>query len=580
MKNFLRERIMIKHFWLVMFPLSLSIVLLSPSGESEIIRIPFDYPTIQEGINASEEGDTVLITEGIYTGQGNRDITFNGKAIKVTSESGAEKTIIEPNGNEQEPYCGFIFNNGENENSVLDGFTIRKGARFGNPGGGGIEINSSSPSIENCIIENNKGGGIGVCSQGSVNASPLIANCQISGNDDWGGMAGGIACCASTAPYIVDCTISDNSGSGLHCYNSYSSPTIVNTRIMCNSANKGAGIHAIVHTFPTISNCLIISNSAAYAGGGIYFEHPLGPSVKIENCTISENSADYGGGIYCLECENSIEILNSILWDNSADHGSEIYMDRLDIISISYSDVYGGQQNIHICDNCTLQWGSGMINQDPLFSSGYWGSHYLSHIAAGQLMDSPCIDTGSELAKDIFYLSLNETIYMDEMTTRRDHVEDSGFVDIGYHCSINIPTRSPTPTGTWFSPTQTPTFPCISTGIKLEMPSHTFKTGDLCYLWMFVCNLNGDPMTQYPLFLILDVYGDYWFAPSWKSNQEGFDYYISNWPEGLTEFVVIDAFVWPGDIGEASGITFHAAFTDPQMTRILGETDSWTFGWE
>ena len=108
-----------------------------------------DYTTIQDGITASVAGDTVLLAAGTYTGVGNRDIDFLGKAITVTSESGPDVTIID---------CetlgrGFYFHNGESEDAFVSGFTITNG-RVRDQGGGIYCINSS-PTIIDCIIINN-----------------------------------------------------------------------------------------------------------------------------------------------------------------------------------------------------------------------------------------------------------------------------------------------------------------------------------------------------------------------------------------------------------------------------------------
>ncbi len=70
-------------------------------ASATIIDIPDDYPTIQAGINAASNGDTVLIQPGIYY----ENIDCDGKSIMVTSNfifdsdsSTIEQTIIDGGG--------------------------------------------------------------------------------------------------------------------------------------------------------------------------------------------------------------------------------------------------------------------------------------------------------------------------------------------------------------------------------------------------------------------------------------------------------------------------------------------------
>ncbi len=110
-------------------------------------------------------GADVEIQPSIYTGQDNRDIDFRGKAITVRSSDPQDwdtvaTTIIDCNGNETEPHRGFYFHRAEENKSVLKGLTIINGDI---DNGGGIYCRNSSPSINNCIIKNNKatyGGGL------------------------------------------------------------------------------------------------------------------------------------------------------------------------------------------------------------------------------------------------------------------------------------------------------------------------------------------------------------------------------------------------------------------------------------
>jgi len=64
------------------------------SAKAETIYVPQNYPTIQAGIDAAVDGDTVLIADGIYTGAGNKNISVQGKAIVVKSANGPANCII------------------------------------------------------------------------------------------------------------------------------------------------------------------------------------------------------------------------------------------------------------------------------------------------------------------------------------------------------------------------------------------------------------------------------------------------------------------------------------------------------
>ncbi len=110
---------------------------------------PFD--AIQEAIDVARDYDIVIVSDGTYTGVGNRDIRFNGKAIAVRSEGGPEDCIVDCQGNGR----GFIFDFGESPESVLDGFQIINGRPQSDGAGGGILIVNSNPHIKNCQVRDN-----------------------------------------------------------------------------------------------------------------------------------------------------------------------------------------------------------------------------------------------------------------------------------------------------------------------------------------------------------------------------------------------------------------------------------------
>jgi len=227
--------------------------------------VPNQYPTIQAAIDMAEDYDMVLVADGTYTGPGNRDIDFLGKAITVRSENGPENCIVDS----QKKDCAFYFHNSEDASSVLEGFTLTNGYQRG----GGIFCVASSPTVNNCIISNNIGCGI-LCRD----SSPVISNCKIVHN--WAPDGSGIGCMRGSSPIIRSCVISGNKatqyGGGIRCDGS--TLMITNCIITGNSALGGGGIFCAVSS-PEITNCIFWGN-----------ESPDGPQIylwKISSALVS-----------------------------------------------------------------------------------------------------------------------------------------------------------------------------------------------------------------------------------------------------------------------------------------------------
>jgi len=253
-------------------------VTLSGTAVADIINVPGDYPTIQSGINAAQDGDEVVVADGTYTGAGNRNVVFAGKAITLRSENGPTNCIIDC----ERLGRGFIFYELDTPATVVDGFTITNG--LGHPGGAIYAYYFSSPTITNCIITGNTG--------------------------DAGG-GGGIYCAMCSA-------------------------TITNTIITGNTAiGDGGGIYTEAGN-STITNSLISGNTADSGGGGVYSNWS---SPTITNSTIAGNTAgNVAGGAY-FGGETSPTIINSIVWGNGLE---EIYVDESSTLVVSYSNVQGG----------------------------------------------------------------------------------------------------------------------------------------------------------------------------------------------------------------------------------------------
>jgi len=230
----------------------------SSAFEDGSATYPFD--AIQEGLDAADGGDTVLVRDGIYSGFGNTDLDLGGKAITLVSENGPYNSIIYL----RREGRGFIFQSVEKTDATVDGFFIGWGLETH---GGGIYIgNDCHPTITNCIIH----------------------GCEAEEN------GGGIYCTDLTEPEILNCLITENvagNGAGLYLGDG-AAPEMTGTQITGNHAfTDGGGIYCAGNN--DISDCTLSENHANEYGGGIKSN---GESSAFEGCTLTYNSAPFGGG--------------------------------------------------------------------------------------------------------------------------------------------------------------------------------------------------------------------------------------------------------------------------------------------
>jgi hypothetical protein len=110
------------------------------------------FATIQEAVNASVDGDSILLADGIYRDIHYQGILYWGKAITIRSESGdPERCIIDAEGRSG---SGFLFCFDETPGSVLEYVSVINGYSWTGMGGG-ILIDNASPTIRGCILRDN-----------------------------------------------------------------------------------------------------------------------------------------------------------------------------------------------------------------------------------------------------------------------------------------------------------------------------------------------------------------------------------------------------------------------------------------
>ena len=279
---------------------------------------PFD--AIQEAIDASYDGNTVIVRDGRYSGPGNVNVSFLGKAITVQSLNGPAACTIDCGGAATAAVArAFMFIGGESRYAVLSGFTITGGyAEIG----GGILCSGSSPVIRgNCIsgCSARYGGGI-YCNGGS----PLIDGNTISScsavssggglyafsssvamtdntitNNTTTGDGGGVGLSECFWLEITRCSITSNNsthnGGGAY-FRKCRGMTFSDSTISHNASTDGAGVYLYDDRYPVLSGNTIVGNEATGTGGGIGGDS--NGYLTVEGSHISGNSAAFGGGIY------------------------------------------------------------------------------------------------------------------------------------------------------------------------------------------------------------------------------------------------------------------------------------------
>jgi hypothetical protein len=271
--------------------LILTCLLSALSSQAAVIIVdddgPADFNKIPDAINASLDGDTILVKPGTYR----QKISFNNMAVTLTGENPDDPNVVEATVITTDLGYSVSFDFEEGNGSVLTGFTIT---------GQGIHCYGTSPTITKNIIRNCNGHGI----HGENDAAPMISHNTIVASR-WQGIY------RCNGP-ITQNIISENNGGIAYC----DGP--ITDNLISNNANLDSGRGgALSFCSGLIKGNVLADNYSAYKGGACYE-----CTGDILQNTISGNASAIAGGGIC-NCRG--RIINNIIAGNISESGGGLF---------------------------------------------------------------------------------------------------------------------------------------------------------------------------------------------------------------------------------------------------------------
>jgi hypothetical protein len=256
----MRDSLRLSYVWFALalaVPVEATTYVVRPDGGG-------DFPTIQEAIDAAVDGDVIELTEGVFRGDGNRNLDYLGKAITVRSTHGdPTRCVIDCEGDWNSQHRGVVFQNREGASSILEGITIRNGFAIQTGYGGALRCVESGPTIRNCILaENVSHRGGAAYGQASL---VTFESCIIRDNLSYD--FGGSMYFRLAAPRFLNCTFAHNTAAG--------------------GPDGVGGALYLEDTAAFVSNCIVYENDADSVIGSIAC---ASSSVVLECCDVFGNT--------------------------------------------------------------------------------------------------------------------------------------------------------------------------------------------------------------------------------------------------------------------------------------------------
>ena len=281
-------------------------------GTAATIRVPGDYPTINQGLSASVSGDTVLVAPGTYTDVEFRDGTpscaFLVGGVVLLSEAGPEATVIDMQG-VSGGFANAVRAIGSDEAMHIEGFTVT-GSPVWRAGIAGASI--PKLSVIDCILrdlgaEGEAGGGIS-----ATKLELVIVDCLFDSCRAWAGSGVNVGNCNTRVVNSIfrDCLGNAFRQLGDDHYTGIQAVEIVDCQFLRNRATTGGGAFGTtVWGEVRVAGCLFEGNTADIPPGAVLLGDNLGWNHVMEDCVFVDNecfAVNGGGGALVVGGPSSI----------------------------------------------------------------------------------------------------------------------------------------------------------------------------------------------------------------------------------------------------------------------------------
>lgn len=344
------------------------------------------FQSVEQGILAAIDGDEIVLRDGVYSGPGNREVSFQGRSVVVRSENGPASCVFDLQD------VGRAFFIQSSETVRIEGIKFLNGrGGDGSGGGGAILAMSSHLTAASCVFEScasiSNGGALQLSDCGARIEDCVFIESECLSGDPFGSRGGAIVVFGGGGPTqpvrIVRSTFVRNFAlEGGAIYATGNHPVLIShSRFLANEATSFGGAIAArgfgsLGGTMRVDDCLFAGNSSQDGGAILVATYFLNSPAdfRVAGSTFVQNHATNEGGAIAFQYASTCRVDNCIAWGNTSPFGAQFALDwkgnatyGIPTVRVERCDVQGGQAGVAI-SNGSLTWAAGNLNVDPQFA--------------------------------------------------------------------------------------------------------------------------------------------------------------------------------------------------------------------